>query len=96
MSKRTAKATKPRTRAKKKRAASITQPTDPAERPQGKLGLILDHVDTKAGATIDDLTAATGWQKHSVHGAMSRLRSRGFAISFREQDGRRTYQLQRA
>jgi hypothetical protein len=95
MSNRTTNIAKPRARAKK-RATRIAQPADPVERPQGKLSLILDHVDTKAGATIDELTAVTGWQKHSVHGAMSRLRSRGFAIRRQEQDGRQTYQLQQA
>ena len=72
--------TRPRTRAKKKSAAPSAQTSDAARRPSGKLGLIVDRLERTAGATIEELVDATGWQKHSVHGALSRLRSAGFAI----------------
>ncbi len=93
MTKRTPNKTRPRTRAKKKSPAASAQKPDTAKRPGGKLGLILDRLGRKAGATIDELVNATGWQKHSVHGALSRLRSGGYAISLEAKEGRKAYRL---
>ena len=93
MTKRTPKITRPRTRAKKKSPATSAQKSDAAKRPGGKLGLIVDRLERIAGATIDELVDATGWQKHSVHGALSRLRSGGFAIGLKSTKGRKAYRL---
>ena len=52
--------------------------------PKGsKLGEIIRLLQRAKGATIDDLTEATGWQAHSVRGAISgQLRKRhGLAVS---------------
>lgn len=64
-------------------------------RPGGKLGLIIQHLERKAGATADELAEAVGWQKHSILGALSRLRSRGFAMRRNEQGNRKAYRLER-
>lgn len=43
----------------------------------GKLGQIIRLLQRAKGATIDDLTEATGWQAHPVRGAISgQLRKR--------------------
>ena len=49
----------------------------------GKLDQIIRLLQRAKGATIDDLTEATGWQAHSVRGAISgQLRKRhGLAVS---------------
>jgi len=49
----------------------------------GKLGQIIRLLQRAKGATIDDLTETTGWQAHSVRGAISgQLRKRhGLAVS---------------
>lgn len=48
------------------------------------------------GATIDQLTAATGWQPHSVRGAMAgALKKRGVAITSDKPDGTRIYRAAR-
>jgi hypothetical protein len=60
---------------------------------QGKLDLILDRIEDKTGATFNELVDAKGWQKHSLHGALSRLRTRGFAIRVEAKDGRKVYRL---
>jgi len=39
--------------------------------PKGKLGDMLALLKREEGATVTDLMEATGWQKHSVRGAMS-------------------------
>ncbi len=93
MTRRTPNRTRPRTRAKKKSPATSAQKSGTAKRPGGKLGLILDRLERTAGATIDELVDATGWQKHSVHGALSRLRSGGFAIRLEAKESRKAYRL---
>ncbi len=95
MTKRTSNVTKPRTRAKKSPATSARKP-DAVNRPGGKLGLILDRLEDKTGATLAELVDATGWQKHSVHGALSRLRTSGFAIRLEAKQGRKAYRLAKA
>ncbi len=65
-------------------------------RPGGKLGVIVDRLAGSAGATADELVEATGWQKHTVLGALSRLRSRGFAMRLETEEGRKAYRLDRA
>ena len=68
-------------------------PAFPTPRPGGKLGTIVDRLAAKTGATADELIAATGWQRHSVLGALSRLRSRGFAMHFDAHADRKAYRL---
>lgn len=68
-------------------------PALPTRRPGGKLGVIIDRLAAKTGATADELIAATGWQRHSDLGALSRLRSRGFAMHFDAHASRRAYRL---
>ncbi len=64
-------------------------------RPGGKLGLIVDRLGTKAGTTIEELAGMTSWQMHTVRAALSRLRTRGFAMR-RDRDGeRKAYRLER-
>ncbi len=46
--------------------------TSPAAvRPGTKQALLIDLLKRKTGATIDEAVAATGWQPHSVRGAIS-------------------------
>jgi len=89
---------------KSERARSTSQklatvvPPEPVQarlipRPSGKLGVIIDRLAGKTGATADELIAATGWQRHSVLGALSRLRSRGFAMHFDAHADRKAYRL---
>lgn len=66
----------------------------PTPRPGGKLGVIIDRLAAKTGATADELIAATGWQRHSVLGALSRLKSRGFAMQIDTHADRKAYRLE--
>ncbi len=93
MTKRTPNKARPRTPAKNKSPAKSAQKLDTAKRPGGKLGLILDRLGRKTGATIEELVDATGWLKHSVHFALSRLRSGGFAVGLETTKGRKAYRL---
>lgn len=72
--------------------ANVTPAQIPA-RPGGKLGLIVDRLGTEAGATIEELASMTGWQMHTVHAALSRLRKRGFAMKLDRDGERKAYRL---
>ena len=91
-----AKPSKPRSKSSRNSAratAAELTPEPVVPRPGGKLGVIIDRVATKAGATIDELVEATGWQRHSVRGALSQLRTRGFALTLDVAADRRAYRL---
>lgn len=45
--------------------------SDAGKRKPTKAGAILDLLRSKAGASIEDMTKATGWQPHSVRGFLS-------------------------
>ena len=67
--------------------------TRPRARARKKSAAPSAQTERTAGATIEELADATGWQKHSVHGALSRLRSAGFAIRLELTVGRQAYRL---
>ena len=64
-----------------------------AERPSGKLGTIVAAVEAEQGATIDELSSAVGWQKHTTRAALTRLRQRGFDIRLGAIGERKAYRL---
>lgn len=89
---------KSRTRSNASRSAARTPARSSAAkssapRPGGKLGLIVECLSTKGGATADELVKATGWQRPSVLGALSRLKARGFALRLDAQSDRKAYRL---
>ena len=53
--------------------AAAAGPLDDRRLPRegSKLGLLIDALSRPAGATIAEMTAATGWQAHSIRGAIS-------------------------
>ena len=63
--------------------------------PSGKLGDLLKLLRRKTGASINDLTTATGWQAHSVRGAISgAIRKRlGLAVERTKTDGVSRYRI---
>ncbi len=62
-------------------------------RPGGKLGLMIEQIETADGARLGELVDLTGWQKHTVRAALTRLRQRGFAIRLEDRGGRKAYRL---
>ena len=59
-----------------------------------KLDRLLGELARDGGSTIEELAAATGWQKHSVRGAMAgTLKRKGHEIASVKSDGVRRYSL---
>ncbi len=63
--------------------------------PGGKLGTIIRCLEASEAASLHDLITLTGWQRATVHSALSRLRARGYAITMRKENGAPTYRLER-
>lgn len=70
-------------------------------RPQGatggsKAGALIDLLKRSNGATIDELTAAVGWQSHSVRGFLSGTVTKKMKLklqSRKRKDGLRVYRI---
>ena len=63
------------------------------ERPAGKMGVLLDAVARPKGATLDELTKASGWLPHTTRAALTRLRQRGFDVRIATTGARKAYHL---
>jgi hypothetical protein len=64
-------------------------------RENSKLANVIALLRRKEGATIEELTNATGWQSHSVRGALSGALKKklGLKITSAKSDGVRTYRV---
>jgi len=69
--------------------------TEPAT-PKGKIGAVIALLRRPEGARIDELMTATGWQSHSVRGAMAGAikKKLGLTIASEKTDGVRTYRIE--
>ena len=64
--------------------------------PKGKLGVLVTLLRGSDGATIAAMAAATGWQNHSVRGAMSgalKKKKLGYAIAYEQTADGRVYRI---
>ncbi len=74
------------------------QPAMDPTRPKpalGKLGAMVHLMSREQGAALHELCDATGWQAHSVRGALagSLKRQRGYVIASEKADGVRRYRI---
>ena len=62
-----------------------------------KKAQVIAMLDTASGASVAEMMAATGWQKHSVRGFLSGtvVRRMGLIISSFKRDGGRVYRIDR-
>lgn len=69
-----------------------------APRAQSKLAQLIDLLGTRSGASMAQMIALTGWQAHTVRGAISgALRKRlGLNVQTHLEEGARVYRLHRA
>jgi len=74
-------------------AVAAMPPTPPKET---KLSILIKLLSRPEGATLEDMVAATGWQKHTTRAALSHAlgKKRGYQIvSDKPQGGRRIYKI---
>lgn len=68
--------------------------TEPQPKPAPKAQIVKNLLSRRAGATLDELTAATAWQSHSVRAFLSGLRKTGATILREERrNGAKAYRL---
>ncbi len=88
---------KPKQRSRRaERKPCVAKPSPAAVRPGTKQALLIDLLKRKKGATIEEAVAATGWQPHSVRGAISGTLKKklGLAVtSEKPGDGPRRYRI---
>jgi len=62
--------------------------------PPSKLAMLVGLLSRPEGARLDEMTAATGWQVHSVRGAMAgSLKKKGLSITSAKTDDGRVYRV---
>lgn len=62
-----------------------------------KLDTLEDLLKRKNGASIAEMAKATGWQQHSVRGAMAgAIKKRGHTIVSEKAEGTRRYRIEAA
>jgi hypothetical protein len=75
--------------------ASKPKPASATARPTSKLATLESLLRRPDGMTIADACQATGWQAHSVRGAIAgALKKRGLCVVSQKGDGIRTYRIQ--
>ncbi len=78
------------------RAAEAPAPKQPTPRAGTKQAMLIAMLQTAAGATMDELVAATGWQAHTARGAMSGTLGKklGLVVTSVKEEGRgRVYRI---
>ena len=74
---------------------ATTVPTVNAAKMSSKLDEVQELLLAPTGASIAELVAATGWQQHSVRGALAgALKKRGLTITSDKIDGVRRYRAE--
>jgi Protein of unknown function (DUF3489) len=86
----------PKTNPPAKKPRRMARDATPVATPPAKAPSKLDQVEAllrrDTGASIAEIMAATGWQQHSVRGAMAgALKKRGLTITSDRIDGQRRY-----
>lgn len=100
-----AKAAKAKTAPKKSNPKKLSTPMKkaldavanmPVRNKDTKLEAVIQLLSRPEGATIEDMVAATGWQKHTIRSALSHAlaKKRGYEIvSDKPKDGLRIYKI---
>jgi hypothetical protein len=78
----------------KQQAAQPAQQTEAAT-PKGKIGAILALLSRPEGATLAQMQEATGWQAHSVRGAVAGTikKKLGRTVTSEKVEGTRVYRI---
>jgi hypothetical protein len=79
----------------KNEPTKTAQPAVPRAAPGGKLGILVTLLSREDGVAIDEMTAATGWQAHSVRGAIAGAlkKKHGLSVTSDKSDRGRVYRI---
>jgi len=88
----------PRKRGSKSQPAPAVADASAAPGSRGKLGQVVALLRRPDGATLPDLMAATGWQAHSVRGAIAGAikKKLGLVVTSTKSDAGRVYRIEAA
>lgn len=78
-----------------KRTPKVQPPPAASPSPKGKIPILLGMLQQPSGATIATMMEATGWQAHSVRGAMAGAikKKLGFAVTSEKTKNGRIYRI---
>ena len=68
------------------KASKISRPTSFSKPTQSKKSILMELLERPRGASVDEMTSATGWQAHSVRAAITGLRKAGHAVLLNKDD----------
>jgi Protein of unknown function (DUF3489) len=76
-------------------AAIQTLPALPAEEPRSKQAAVIAMLIRPEGVTVDEVAAATGWQRHTVRGVFSGALKKklGLAVTSAKEERGRVYRI---
>ena len=76
-------------------AETAVEAPAPAKTPKGKLGLLVGLLRQDEGTTVEAMMAATGWQAHSVRGAIAGAIKKvlGHTVTSTKTEGGRVYRI---
>jgi hypothetical protein len=90
----TIKAASPKGQQHPRSSKAAAPPSTPAAVPGGKLGKVIRLLKRPKGATIADLMKVTGWQAHSVRGAIAGTIKKKLQLVLSEKSGQvRSYRI---
>ncbi len=75
--------------------APSTSAVAPPEEPKGKIPALIALLRRTEGVSVEAMMVATGWQAHSVRGALSGAikKNRGLAVTSEKTDAGRIYRI---
>lgn len=66
------------------------------EKATSKASLVLNMLQQPAGATIEQMVAATGWLPHTTRAVLTGFKKKGHVVTSDKADGIRTYRIAEA
>ena len=60
---------------------------------QSKIGEVIRLLKREAGATLDQMVEATGWQSHTTRAALTGLKKNGYTVERRQCEGTSVYRV---
>lgn len=73
--------------------ANAAGATHSPARPGSKIGKVVALLQRDGGATLEEMTKATGWQPHSARAALTGLKKKGHEITKSKRDDVTCYSI---